>query len=107
MTSFIAAAAATHTCAHVHLFFTNIGKMHHLNHISSTISTVILNAGSTALDYMSRGVSIKTDFLLIYILKLEATVCVCHGSQRALTLYTQQPTALLRPIYPVSAVVGS
>jgi len=43
----------------------------------------------------------------IYILKLEASVCVCHGSQRALTLYTQQQTALLRPIYPVSAVVGS
>jgi len=28
-------------------------------------------------------------------------------SQRALTLYTQRQTALLRPIYPVSAVVGS
>jgi len=28
-------------------------------------------------------------------------------SQQALTLYTQPQTALLRPIYPVSAVVGS
>ena len=33
--------------------------------------------------------------VIIYILKLEASVCVCHGSQRVLTLYTQQPTALL------------
>jgi len=44
---------------------------------------------------------------VIYILKLEASVCVCHCSQRALTLYTQQQTVLLRPIHPVSAVVGS
>jgi len=43
----------------------------------------------------------------IYILKLEASVCVCHCFQRALTLYTQQQTALLRPIYPVTAVVVS
>jgi len=43
----------------------------------------------------------------VYMLKLEASVCVCHGSQRAFTLYTQQQTALLRLIYPVSAVVGS
>jgi len=42
----------------------------------------------------------------IYILNFEASVCVCHGSQRALTIYTQQQTALLRPIYPVSAVIG-
>jgi len=44
---------------------------------------------------------------IIYILKLEASVCVGHGSQRALTLYTQQQTALLRLIYQVSVVVGS
>ena len=42
----------------------------------------------------------------IYILKSEASVCVPR-SQRALTLYTQRQTALLRPLYPVSAVVGS
>jgi len=28
-------------------------------------------------------------------------------SQQALTLHTQQQTALLRPVYPLSAVVGS
>jgi len=42
--------------------------------------------------------------IIIYILKVEASVCVCHGSQRALTLYTQQQTALLRPI--ISGVSG-
>jgi len=44
----------------------------------------------------------------IYILKCDASVRLCAPwSERALTLYTQQQTALLRPIYPVSAVVGS
>ena len=44
----------------------------------------------------------------IYILKCDASVRLCAPqSERALTLYTQRQTALLRPIYPVSAVVGS
>jgi len=43
-----------------------------------------------------------------YILKSEASVRLCAPrSERALNLYTQRQTALLRPIYPVSAVVGS
>ena len=44
----------------------------------------------------------------IYILKCDASVRLCAPwSERALTLYTQRQTALLRPIHPVSAVVGS
>jgi len=43
-------------------------------------------------------------FCQIYILKLEASVHLCAPrSQRALALYTQRQTALLRPMYPVSA----
>ena len=45
---------------------------------------------------------------LVCILKLEASVHLCAPrSQRALTVYTQRQTALLRPMYPLSAVVGS
>ena len=48
------------------------------------------------------------DMMNVYILKSEASVRVCAlRSQRALTLYTQRQTALLQPIYLVSAVVGN
>jgi len=49
-------------------------------------------------------------FTIILYLKSEACVHVrlsVPRSQRALTLYTQRQTALLQPIYPVSAVVCS
>jgi len=43
-----------------------------------------------------------------HILKCDASVRLCAlRSEQALTLYTQRQTALLWPIYPVSAVVGS
>ena len=46
--------------------------------------------------------------MMIYLLKFEASVRLCVlQSQLALTLYTQRQTALLRLMYPVSAVVGS
>ena len=45
---------------------------------------------------------------IFYILKCKASVRLrALRSQRALTLYAQRQTALLRLIYPVSAVVGS
>jgi len=66
---------------------------------------------------MMRGVQQIMDILNtmtqeygILYLKSEVSVLVrlsVPRSQRALTLYTQRQTALLRPIYPVSAVVGS
>ena len=48
------------------------------------------------------------DIIIICILKCDASVHLCaQRSERALALYTQRQTALLRPIYLVSAVVGS
>jgi len=56
--------------------------------------------------YYHTGASVTC--LYLYLLKFEASVRLCAlWSQRALTIYTQRQTALLRPMYPMSAVVGS
>jgi len=73
---------------------------------ANTCILYIFSVGCILIIVICRG---RLRFSLgIYILKCEASVRLCAlRSQRALTLYTQRQTALLRPIYPVSAVVDS
>ena len=57
------------------------------------------------LRYSTTGMMMMMMIILYFKMR---SVCPCAlRSQRALTLYTQRQTALLRPIYPVSAVIGS